>query len=282
MSRTRGTGRPTKKQKKHRKRHGKNLYIGSRHNAFYWVLIVFCCRRRCGLSPKILRPPLVFHDSPPPKEISVVYLFLEIRESTEVRGRAITFQSTSAIVFFSEKVTVLPSTVKELPSAASRHSFHLPCTVSNCSMYAVQDRVSGLRMHIRAYVHAFAKRTWQENGRRQRSRATAPFLRGRPNPKPLLLSAGGHAPEVLAPPLISLTCTICRLGYLRGRSAVSRHRRASPRAERSVEEGETGICERGGTQIVQCAARRHVRKCRGTRTCPRCLGMRAGRCARTR
>ena len=79
-----------------------------------------------------------------------------------------------------------------------------------------------------ANVHAFAKRTWQENGRRQRSRATAPFLR-RPNPKPLHLSAGGHAPEVLAPPLISLTCTICRLGYLRGRSAVSRHRRASPR-----------------------------------------------------
>jgi hypothetical protein len=104
-------------------------------------------------------------------------------------------------------------------------------------------------------------------------------------PAPLLLRAGGGAPEVLAPPLISLTCTICRLGYLRGRSAGSRHRRASPGAERSVEEGgrgEPGIRQRGGTQIVQRAARRHVRACRGMRTCPRCRGMRAGRCARIR
>ena len=187
------------------------------------------------------------------------------------------------MVFFSEKVTVLPSTVKELPSAASRHSFHLPCTVSNCSMYAVQDGVyvyqdgvyvyactytaaqDGVRacrethapkharalMDVHTNVHAHAHlcirdrvcethvtEKWAapaEPRSRPISRCRAGGLR-----EPLLLCAGGRAPEVLAPPLISLTCTICRLGYLRGHSAGSRHRCASQGAEGSVEEGGTG------------------------------------------
>jgi hypothetical protein len=218
----------------------------------------------------------------------------------------------------------LPSTVKELPSAASRHSFHLPCTVSNCSMYAVQDGVyvyqdgvyactytadqDGVRVcrekHARALtdvhtnVHAQVVPTCtclrsardREMGGGGTSGAAQPphFPLAGGLRAPLLVRAGGREPEVLAPPLISLTCTICRFGYLRGRSAWKfgePSRRAPPGAERSVEEGgrgEPGIRQRGGTQIVQCAAHRHVRACRGMCTCPRCRGMRAGRCARIR
>ena len=66
------------------------------------------------------------------------------------------FQSTSPIVCFWVMETFLPSTVKDSSSALSWHCRHLPCTESNCSMYAA----------------------------------------------------------VLAPPLISLTCTISRSGYL--------------------------------------------------------------------